>query len=182
MRNAGAPAPRLFAFGLGYSAMRLAEQLLEAGGWRVAGTVRDPARAEALRARGVEAFVFSDAVEPDWGEALAGSTHILASAPPDDGGDPALRAAKIAMAHSVVSIQACVYLSTTGIYGDRSGAWVDESYEPRPTRQRSRRRVLAEAQWRAFGGRIGRPVAVLRLAGIYGPGRSPFQALRDGTA
>jgi len=74
------------------------------------------------------------------------------------------------------------YLSTTGVYGDRQGGWVDEESALRPTGERGRRRVAAEAGWRALGQRAGLPAHVFRLAGIYGPGRSAFDALRAGRA
>src|SRR5207253_4862883 len=70
----------------------------------------------------------------------------------------------------------------TGVYGDRGGGWVDETTELRPTGVRGRRRVAAEAGWLALWHRCGVPVHVFRLAGIYGPGRSPFDALHAGTA
>src|SRR3712207_1519013 len=74
------------------------------------------------------------------------------------------------------------YLSTTGVYGDRGGSWVDENSELRPSGERGRRRVMAEAGWLDLRRRRRVPVHVFRLAAIYGPGRSPFEALRTGTA
>ena len=78
--------------------------------------------------------------------------------------------------------RALVYLSTIGVYGDHAGAWVDEASECRPVSKRSIQRVEAEAGWRLFAEETGVPVAIIRLAGIYGPGRGPFEKLRRGTA
>lgn len=161
----------LLSLGHGYTARALARLLIPQG-WRVIGTVRDPSRAEILRAEGVEPLLWPGDLAP----ALAGASHILASAAPDAGGDPFLAAAgpQIATARP----EWVGYLSTTGVYGDHQGAWVDESTPLTPTSRRGEQRVLAEAQWQA----TGLPVHVFRLAGIYGPGRGPFEKVRDGTA
>ncbi len=106
---------------------------------------------------------------------------LLVSAGPDAQGDPVLRRleAEIAAAPRLKKI---VYLSTIGVYGDHGGAWIDESAETRPTNERSRVRLVVEAQWRALGERTGKAVSVLRLSGIYGPGRNVLVKLREGTA
>ncbi len=176
---------RLFCFGLGYSAQVLARRLLGQG-WRVAGTVRDAAKAEALARDGIEAVVFDrDRPLADPAAILAGTTHLLGSVPPDGegaSGDAVLdhHAADIlALRESLAWVG---YLSTTGVYGDRDGGEVDEDSGLRPTSARSRRRVAAERAWRALHGEDGLPVHVFRLAGIYGPGRSPLDAVRKGTA
>ena len=129
-------APRLFCFGLGYSARALATRLLE-DGWRVAGTARSAARIEALVPAGIEPFLFDrDRPLADAAAALAGATHLLSSVPPDAAGDPVLHhhGADIAGARGLVWVG---YLSTTGVYGDAAGEWVDETTPPRPTRPRS---------------------------------------------
>jgi nucleoside-diphosphate-sugar epimerase len=110
-------------------------------------------------------------------EAFAGVTHILASVPPDEQGDPVvdLHGADIAALPGLAWVG---YLSTTGVYGTRDGGWVDEASELRPTGTRGARRVAAEAAWRA----LCIPLHIFRLAGIYGPGRSAFDMLRAGTA
>ncbi|HJU15376.1 MAG TPA: NAD-dependent epimerase/dehydratase family protein, partial [Stellaceae bacterium] len=114
-------------------------------------------------------------------EALAGITHILSSIPPEAEGDPVLdrHGAEIA---ALPDLDWVGYLSTTGVYGDRGGAWVDETTRPAPSGARGRRRAAAEEGWLALWRRQGVPVHVFRLAAIYGPGRSPFDALRAGTA
>ena len=149
----------LLSLGHGYSAAALARRLLPQG-WAVIGTTRSATKAAALRAEGVEPLLWPGDLAP----ALARATHILASAAPDAAGDPFLRAApQIAAAKA----EWVGYLSTTAVYGDHQGGWVDEDTAPTPASDRGRLRVLAEGQWLA----TGLAVHVFRLAGIYGPGR-----------
>lgn len=159
----------LLVLGHGYSATALARRLLPLG-WAVIGTTRS--RADALRAQGVTPLLWPGDLAP----ALARATHILASAAPDAGGDPFLQAAgdQIAAARP----EWLGYLSTTVVYGDHQGGWVDEDTPLAPQNARGTQRVLAETQWLA----TGLPVHIFRLAGIYGPGRGPFEKLRNGTA
>lgn len=168
---------RLFVFGLGYSARALATLVRRDGG-TVAGTVRNPAPAPDSGAPAVEAFA-TDRPLADPRRALAGVTHVLSSIPPDAGGDPAWRAhaPHIAAAGSVTWIG---YLSTTGVYGDRGGDWVDETTPPAPGNVRSRQRLAAEEQWQALGRESGIAAHVFRLPGIYGPGRSALDQVRAG--
>jgi nucleoside-diphosphate-sugar epimerase len=174
-------APRLFVFGLGYSARVFADRL-RARGWAVAGTTRSEAAAEALRAEGFEAVIF-DRTRPlaDPAAALAGTTHLLVSVPPDEAGDPAadLHGRDIAARRSIAWAG---YLSTTGVYGDRTGGWVDEDSALEPTSDRAERRVAAERAWLDRHQTAGLPLHVFRLAGIYGPGRSALDQVRAGTA
>ena len=163
---------RLFCFGLGYSADGLAARL-RAAGWSVAGTTRSAAKRDALAARGIEAFAF-DGSSPLPEGALAGATHVLVSSPPEASGDLVLSRHAADLRHA----RWTGYLSTTGVYGDHAGAWVDESTPPAPQSPRSLWRAAAEAAWLASG----LPVQVFRLAGIYGPGRSQFDDLRAGRA
>jgi nucleoside-diphosphate-sugar epimerase len=160
----------LLSLGHGYSASALARRLLPEG-WRVIGTTRSAAKAEAFRATGVEPVLWPG----DLGPALQAATHILASAAPDDQGDPFLRALPEIAASGAKWVG---YLSTTGVYGDHRGGWVDETTPLAPISDRGRQRVVAEKQWLA----TGLPVHIFRLAGIYGPGRGPFEKVRDGTA
>jgi nucleoside-diphosphate-sugar epimerase len=160
----------LLSLGHGYSARALA-RLLVPQGWRVIGTTRSPAKAEVFRRDGVEALLWP----ADLGPVLAEATHILCSAAPDQAGDPFLQAApEIARSRAVW----VGYLSTTGVYGDHQGGWVDETTPLAPNSDRGRQRVIAERQWL----KTGLPVHIFRLAGIYGPGRGPFEKVRDGTA
>ncbi|MFQ5764076.1 MAG: SDR family oxidoreductase [Rhodospirillales bacterium] len=172
---------RLFCFGLGYSAERLARALM-ADGWSVAGTCRESARQEALAAEGIEAILFAgDEPMTDAAAALAGATHLLSSVPPSAECDPVLRhhGADIG-AHS--ALRWAGYLSTTGVYGDTGGDWVDETSLRNPTSARSRERAAAEDGWLALASDQGVPVHVFRLAGIYGPGRSVLDQVRAGRA
>ncbi|MEO0883093.1 MAG: SDR family oxidoreductase [Pseudomonadota bacterium] len=158
----------LFAFGLGYTAEILGKRLLKAG-WQVAGTVRSEEKADRLRALGFEITIWdgSEPVTPPAG------AHWLISAPPGDTGCPAFLAAR--QAETAASI---TYLSTTGVYGDLGGDWAYEWTSVNPQSDRARRRVLAELQWQS----VGAPVSIVRLPGIYGPGRSAFGRLRRGAA
>lgn len=178
------PSPRcLFCFGLGYSAEVLGRQLLGEG-FTCVGTTRDPARAEALRRAGFEILPF-DGTAPLDRTAFEGITHLLISIPPGPGGDPVLRlhAADLAARMQASPSLAWVgYLSTTGVYGNRDGGWVDEGSPLRPGSDRARRRVEAERAWLLLGESSGLPVHIFRLAGIYGPGRSILDSLRSGTA
>jgi nucleoside-diphosphate-sugar epimerase len=171
-------APHLFVFGLGYSACAFGCRM-RARGWRVSGTTRSVQRQAALRERGFEVHLFARGVGLDPG-LLAGVTHLLSSVPPDDAGDPVLDdlAARI---EALERLAWCGYLSTTGVYGDHGGDWVDEDSPLTPTLPRSRRRVDAERRWRALRG-AGLPAQLFRLAGIYGPGRSALDSVRAGAA
>jgi nucleoside-diphosphate-sugar epimerase len=172
---------KLFCFGLGYSALRVAQRLAGEG-WKIAGTARTGDGTDAIAAAGFEAFMF-DGSAPGAGiaDALADTTHILVSAPPDTDGDPVLRQHRgdIERADALSWIG---YLSTVGVYGDSGGAWIDETAETDATSARGRRRVAAEQEWLALAEARDMRVQILRLAGIYGPGRSAIERLREGTA
>jgi nucleoside-diphosphate-sugar epimerase len=171
-------APHLFVFGLGYSARALAD-LLTSRGWRVSATCRTPDKAETLRVAGVESHLF-DAGAPldaDGLAALASATHLLSSVPPGADGDPVL-AAHAGDIRAAAPFDWIGYLSTTGVYGDRDGGWVDEDSALEPTGPRGQRRVDAEAAW--FDLEDAGPVHAFRLAGIYGPGRSALDTVRSG--
>ena len=171
--------PHLFCFGLGYTARVLALRLA-AEGWTVRGTCRTEDKATALHTAGFLVEVF-DRDHPLPREALDGVTHLLVSVPPDAAGDPVLAMHGEDIA-AIKRLRWLGYLSTTGVYGDRCGGWVDETAALSPSGERGGRRVAAEAGWLDLWRRRGVPVHIFRLAGIYGPGRSPFEALRAGTA
>ncbi|MBS1301819.1 SDR family oxidoreductase [Loktanella sp. SALINAS62] len=165
----------LLSFGHGYSAQAL-ERLLLPRDWRIIGTTRSDDKAAAFMARGVEPQIWPGA---DMTQALDAATHLLISAAPDDDGDPVL-----AVWHDQIAARAdqfawVGYLSTTGVYGDHAGDWVDEDAALTPATKRGQARVEAEAAWRAIP---GLPLHIFRLAGIYGPGRGPFSKVRNGTA
>ena len=170
---------RLFVFGLGYTAQALALRLHGAG-WRIAGTTRSAEKQTRLAQHGIEVHRFARGRPLEAAaEALAGTTHLLTSIAPDEDGDPVLD-------HHLAALESCRtliwagYLSTTGVYGDRGGDWVDEASPVAPTMARTRRRVGAEGRWLASG----LPVHLFRLAGIYGPGpgRNALDAVRSGSA
>jgi nucleoside-diphosphate-sugar epimerase len=173
----GMTGPRLFVFGLGYSALAVA-RALQSSGWRIAGTTRNPEKCAELAVAGIEAHRF-ERHRPleDAAGALAGTSYLMSSIPPDEAGDPVLdlHGADLERCRTLAWAG---YLSTTGVYGDRGGDWVDEATPVAPSIARTRRRVAAEGHWLASG----LPVHVFRLAGIYGPGRSALDALRAGSA
>ena len=171
---------RLFCFGLGYSAMRLARQLL-ADGWQVAGTSRTEEGCAALTEAGIDGYRFASDHPLDDAAVLAGTTHLVTSVPPDGDGDPVLRHHGSQIA-SLADLQWVGYLSATSVYGDTGGAWVDETADCAPTTDRGRGRVAAEAEWQARYSKTGLPVHIFRLAGIYGPGRSALGQIRSGRA
>jgi len=163
---------KLLCFGLGYTARVLAAGLRDER-WTIAGTSRDGGEGAGLLR-----FDREHPLPPD---AFAGVTHLLLSIPPDADGDPVLDTHRADIA-ALPDLRWLGYLSTTGVYGDRGGDWVDETRELRPSGERGRRRVAAEAGWLDLWQRRGVPVHIFRLAGIYGPGRTPFDSLRAGTA
>lgn len=173
--------PHLFVFGYGYSARRIGDRL-RGRGWTLSGTRRNHEDLGELEAAGVRAHVFAgDGPSRGVARALRTATHVLLSVPPDEHGDPVLRHHR----HDVVatdSLEWIGYLSTTGVYGDRSGDWVDEETVPEPGSVRSRRRLEAERSWAEVAAEAGTTLQIFRLAGIYGPGRSILDRLRAGTA
>jgi nucleoside-diphosphate-sugar epimerase len=174
----------LICFGLGYCAEYFIAEF--AGKFdRVIGTVRSAERAailNAYQAAAVKAVVFDGVrATPELNAAIAAADHALISIPPDATGDPVLAACGDALA-SARDLRSVVYLSTVGVYGDPGGDWVDEQTPPAPKSERSRWRVAAEQAWQEFGARRGVAVAVLRLAGIYGPGQNALVALARGKA
>jgi len=173
-------AGTLFCFGLGYSAMALSRRL-DAAGWEIRGTCREPARRAALGALGISAALFDGQSPMDRPNLLHGVTHVLLSIPPGADGDPAFRqhAEDIAAAGTVKWVG---YFSTTGVYGNRDGDWVDETSDLRPGSDRSRRRVDAEHAWLGWGTTHDIAVQIFRLPGIYGPGRSVVDQVKAGRA
>ncbi|MCA0962317.1 SDR family oxidoreductase [Salipiger bermudensis] len=166
---------RLLSLGHGYSAQALARHLLPQG-WTVLGTTRDPDKAERLRAEGIVPLLWDRAAVE---EALGRVSHVLISAGPDAEGDPALRLCGAAIAERAAQFDWVGYLSTTGVYGDHGGGWVDEDTPLTPGTRRGAMRLAAEQAWRAIP---DLPLHIFRLAGIYGPGRGPFAKVRAGTA
>jgi hypothetical protein len=167
----------LFCFGLGYSAGFLA-RALSATGWRVRGTAREPPAGEAQ----FPLHRFDrDRPLDDAASLLGDATHVLVSIPPDAAGCPVCDRHGETLAR-LKSLTWLGYLSTTNVYGDRGGGWVDETSPTIPTGPRGHRRLAAEAAWLELHRRVGLPLHIFRLAGIYGPGRSALDALKAGTA
>lgn len=177
--NIPSPDRHLFCFGCGYTAQRLARRVRAAGGL-VSGTARSVQAAAALDAEGITGWQF-DGTAPLPAAALQGVTDLLISIPPGDAGDMILTHHPD-LAKTCGNLRWVGLLSTTGVYGDTGGAWIDEGAPLAPRTERSRNRVLAEDHWLAFAKQSGIPVQVFRLPGIYGPQRSPFARLRAGTA
>ncbi len=173
---------QIFCFGYGYSCDYLARSLMQDGGWQIAGTTRDAEKRSMMQAQGIRAFLFdyqTPLVDPR--RFLEGTTHLLVSTPPDDSGDPSftMHAEDVL---SVPTLRWVGYLSSTNVYGDRAGGWVDETTELRPSSKRGDRRARAEEQWRSLWIDRGLPVHIFRLGGIYGPGRSALDSVRAGVA
>lgn len=167
----------LLSFGHGYSAQALTRILPE--GWQVTGTTRNVEKAEALRQSGVDPIIWPGA---DLSAALAKATHLLISAGPSQHGDPVLAALREEIAEIAPRLDWVGYLSTTGVYGDHAGGWVDEQTPLAPSTKRGQLRVEAEAAWQKLAAETGMKLHIFRLAGIYGPGRGPFAKVRNGTA
>ncbi|MEF2073111.1 SDR family NAD(P)-dependent oxidoreductase [Consotaella aegiceratis] len=181
MSEAAAPT-RLFVFGCGYSATRFVEATrarLDVVGL----TTRSPQSGPVLL-QSWPCFRFDGETQPapELRQALETATHLLISAPPDEAGDPVLRWFADALRQGLPDLAWIGYLSTIGVYGDHGGAWIDETTEPRPVSTRSKARLEAEHAWRALANERAVPLAILRLAGIYGPGRNAFVQLARGTA
>jgi nucleoside-diphosphate-sugar epimerase len=178
--------PNLFCFGLSYTAEHYILACGE-GLERIAGTVRDAERAErisrdGLAGRKVAAVAFDGTkAASDVVPELAATDFLLVSIPPDEDGDPVLRHYAAALA-GAPRLAAIVYLSTIGVYGDHDGAWIDETTAPTPVAARSRARLDAEQAWQALASRTGKPLAILRLAGIYGPGRNALVQVANASA
>jgi nucleoside-diphosphate-sugar epimerase len=176
--------PSLICFGLGYSA----EHFIAAFGDRfdrIVGTVRSIERASALDAQfagRVNIFTFDGkSASAELRTAAADADAALVSIPQTETGDPVLAALGESLAHAK-RLRSIVYLSTVGVYGDFAGAWVDETTPPCADTVRGQKRLAAENEWRKFGARSGAAVAILRLAGIYGPGRNALIQVARGEA
>lgn len=165
----------LLSFGHGYSARALSRILLPQD-WRIIGTTRDEDKAVNLMNEGIEPRIWPGA---DMIPALNAATHVLISAGPDENGDPVLAQLETEIAARAGQFEWVGYLSTTGVYGDHNGDWVDEETPLTPATKRGIARVKAEAAWQSIP---NLPLHIFRLAGIYGPGRGPFAKVRNGTA
>ncbi len=168
----------MFVFGLGYSASAIAA-LLRQKGWRVSGTVRSPDKLGTCEAQGFTPLLFSgaDGVR----RAVESATHCLVSVPPREVHDPVLAAYSQEL-RTARKLRWAGYLSTIGVYGELQGAWADEDTPALPDTERGVARIEAETAWSAFCAGRDLPLDIFRLAGIYGPGRSPLDRIRQGGA
>lgn len=148
-------------------------------GWHVTGTTRSDEKALFLKETGISPLVWPGAELED---AVSQASHLLISAGPGPEGDPVLNGARDLILKYGSQFQWVGYLSTTGVYGDHQGGWVDETTPLSPSTKRGQMRVEAEAAWQADSAEAGFPLHIFRLAGIYGPGRGPFAKVRNGTA
>ena len=178
------PERRVFIFGLGYVGAEVATTLAKEPGFRVCGTCTNVKKMEYMRSLGIRAYLFdSEAGKMVQSEAiddLLNSTHLLCTIPPIGGEDPVLRTHGNdirKMCLNGVRLEWVGYLSSTGVYGDREGAWVTEDDEVSPNNAKTKARYAAELAWSALKEKVGLPVHIFRLAGIYGPGRSAIDTL-----
>ncbi len=174
----------VFFFGMGYSSRATARALhqLRDPDLPIAGTTRSAEGAEAYADSNYRVHVFDGEVPgATLGEDLRQATHVILSIPPDERGDPALNLHRADL-DAAPNLQWIGYFSTVGVYGDFGGQWIDETAATRPLNVRSKQRVEAEQAWRDYAEARGVPLFIERLAGIYGPGRSAFDKLREGTA
>lgn len=165
----------LLSLGHGYSARALAARLLPQG-WRIIGTTRSREKLDEIAATGVEPMLWPGS---DLSSLLQEVPNLLVSAGPGPEGDPVLLELQDEITAAAPHLRWVGYLSTTGVYGDHGGDWVDEATPLTPSTRRGAARVQAEAAWSAIP---GLPLHIFRLAGIYGPGRGPFAKVRKGTA
>ncbi len=165
----------LLSFGHGYSARALTPLLL-AQGFTVAGTTRSVDKTADLEVGGVAPVLWPG---QEMAPQLDRATHLLISAGPNAEGDPVLNEMRDQIAARAEQFEWVGYLSTTGVYGDAQGGWVDEQSPLKPATKRGQMRVDAEAAWQSIP---NLPLHIFRLAGIYGPGRGPFAKVRSGTA
>jgi nucleoside-diphosphate-sugar epimerase len=173
---------RMMIFGAGFSGLAIARSL--AGDCDFAGgTTRGPERFAALQGAGLTPFIYAGgAPSDDLAASLSEITHLVMSIAPDSGGDPLLDAFAGGLRPSMPKLEWIGYLSTVGVYGDHDGEWVDEQTPCKPVSRRSVARLAAEDGWTRLADEAGVPLAIIRLSGIYGPGRNALKTLSEGKA
>jgi hypothetical protein len=150
---------------------------------RISGTTRSPEKQKTLADLGIEPLIFDgETWDSPLLSALSSVTHLVQSIAPGQAGDPLIRFAGDSLKTRMPKLQWAAYLSTVGVYGDHLGQWVNEDTPCKPVSQRSVERVAAEQAWQRLSQSTGIPVAILRLSGIYGPGRNTFVNFAEGTA
>ncbi len=177
---------KLLIFGAGFSGRAILSELGPDCDSAI-GTTRSEGKRGAIEATGAKALIFDGTMTDELAQAMASATHLVQSIAPDHAvetgsGDPLLSALKGGFSDAFPSLQWIAYLSTVGVYGDHDGRWIDEDTECRPVSDRSQARLAAEEDWRLAAAGAGRPLAILRLSGIYGPGRNGFVNLAEGKA
>lgn len=174
----------VFFFGLGFSSRASANAIrgLVDPGAGIIGTSRTPEGVKLLHEQGFSGHLFAgEAPGATLGPDLRQASHVVLSIAPGAEGDPALVRHRADL-DAAKGLQWLCYFSTVGVYGNHDGEWIDETAPCQASNERSRRRIRAEASWRAYAAERDVPLAILRLAGIYGTGRSTFDKLREGTA
>jgi nucleoside-diphosphate-sugar epimerase len=173
---------KIVIFGYGFTARAFAQALLKEQDAAIIVTVRSLEKAERLREDGVTFRLFSDAYQDKALNAdIATANAVIISIPPSEQGDVVLAHYENALAASA-SLKWIGYLSTTGVYGDHQGAWVDENTAPKPSQSRTIRRLETEKAWQNFGMAYHKAVTIFRLSGIYGKGRNALLDVLDGSA
>lgn len=173
---------RVMIFGAGYSGRAIAAEFLKAGA-SVAGTTRSDSKVAELKEQAIRPFIFDGTdLNDHLRTELTETTHLIQSIAPGEGGDPLLNLTGTQLRTLFPKLQWIAYLSTVGVYGDHQGAWVDEETPCLPVSVRSQERVAAENAWQAVADAAEVPLVILRLSGIYGPGRNGFMNLAQGTA
>lgn len=170
---------RLFCFGMGFSSQALAKRLVPQG-WEVSGTVRGAQ--DEIKAKNISVCSYDGAhFTVEISAAISRSTHLLITIPPQPSGDVVLKnfAEEISSARH---LQWIGYISSTGVYGDTQGEWVDESSPLLASTDRNRQRIEVESAWLKIGKDHGLPVMIFRCVGIYGPGRNLLVSVRQGRA
>ena len=172
----------LMIFGAGYSGKAIARAMTPTIK-HISGTTRSAEKSTALEAAGITPLVFDgEAISHALRQELASVTHVVQSIAPGASGDPLIRLCDGDIRRLMPKLGWAAYLSTVGVYGDHGGAWVNEDTQCRPVSVRSTERVEAEEAWMLVAQQADIPVVVLRLSGIYGPGRNGFMNLDKGTA
>lgn len=173
---------QVLILGAGYSGKAIGQALAALGG-TIVGTTRSEHKMEALRTIGITPLIYDGVTISDTlADAMRNTTHLVQSISPAHEGDPLFHKGAESLQTLFPRLQWIGYLSTIGVYGDHQGEWVDEDSPCRPVSLRSIERVTAENNWVNYGKASGIPISVLRLSGIYGPGRNTFCNLAEGTA